>query len=113
LAVHSIPTHVLADDDEQLFTYIKNSIHKAKPVTIEAARYVNKDRAARLSKQATSVVVSINPDDVTILLPALFLFSKRLKVEKTTQANRYTQCTNCYRLGHVSGRCPQEHPTCP
>jgi len=59
------------------------------------------------------VVVSVNPDDVPILLPALFLFSKRLKVEKTTQANRYTQCLNCYRFGHADPRCALKHPTCP
>jgi len=113
LAVHSIPTDILPEDDEQLFTFIKNSIHKTKAVTIAAARYLNQDRAARLSKQATSVVVSVNPDDVPILTPALFLFSKLLKVEKTTQANRYTQCTNCYRFGHAHARCTQKQPTCP
>jgi len=59
------------------------------------------------------VVVSVNPYDVPILLPALFLFSKHLKVEKTTQANRYTQCLNCYRFRHAHPRCTQKHPTCP
>jgi len=58
------------------------------------------------------VVVSVNPHDVTILLPAIFRFSKRLKVEKTTQANHYTQCTNCYWFGHASARCTQKHLTC-
>jgi len=66
-----------------------------------------------LSKQATSVVVSVNPDNVPILLTALFLFSKRLKVEKTRQANRYTQCLNCYGFGDAHPRCTQKHPTCP
>jgi len=66
-----------------------------------------------LTKQATSVVVSVKPDDVPILLPALFLFSKRLKVKKTTQANRYTLCTNCSRFGHNSPQCTQQHPTSP
>jgi len=74
-AIHSIPTDVLPDDDKQLFTFIKNSIHNTKAVTIGSARYLNNVRTARLSKQATSVVVSVNPDDVPILLPALFLFS--------------------------------------
>jgi len=113
LAIHSIPNDVLPDDDEQLFTFIKNSIHNAKAVTIGSARYLNKDRTARLSKQATAVVVPINPDDIPILLPTIFLFSKRLKVEKTTEANRYTQCLNCYRFGHAHPRCTQKHTTCP
>jgi len=108
-----IPTHILPDDDEQLFDFIKKPIHNAKEVTNSAARYLNQSRASRLTKQATSVVVSVNPDDVPALLPALFLFSKRLKVEKTPQANRYTQCTNCYRFGHAHARCTRKHPTCP
>jgi len=75
--------------------------------------YLKKDRTARLSKQATSVVVSVNPDDVPIHLPALLLFSKGLKVENTTQANRYTQCLNCYHFRHAHPQCTQKYPTCP
>ena len=113
LAIHSIPTHILPDHDNQLFDFIKKSIHYAKEVTIGAARYLNQSRAVRLTKQATSVVVFVNPDSLPILLPALFLFSERLKVVKTAQANCYTQCTKCYRFGHAHARCTQKHPTCP
>jgi len=113
LPIHSIPTDVLPEDDERLFAFITNSIHNMKAVMIGAATYLNKDRAAWLSKQATSVVVSVNPDDGPILTTVLFPFSRRLKVEKTTQANCYTQCTNCYRFRHAYARCTQKHPTCP
>jgi len=34
---------MLSNDDEQLFTFIKNSIHNSKAVTIGSARYLNKD----------------------------------------------------------------------
>jgi len=112
LAIHSIPTHILPDDHEELFTFIKNSINNAKAVTIGAARYLNQDQTARLSKQATLVVVSVNPDDVPILLPALFLLLKRLKVENTTQVNRYRQCLNSYQFGGAHAQCAQKHPTC-
>ena len=113
LAIHSVPIDVLPDDDDQLFPFLKSSILNAKTVEISAARCLNKDRASRISKQATSVVVSIDPDDVQKLLPSFFLVSERLKVEKTVNANRYTQCTNCYRFGHASHRCKQSHPSCP
>jgi len=113
LAIHSTPTHILPEDDEQLFTFIKNSILNVKAVESGAAHYLNQSRATRLTTHATSVVVSVKPDDIPILLPAIFLFSNQLKFEKTTQANRYTQCTNCYRFGHASARCTQKHPTCP
>jgi len=48
-----------------------------------------------------------------MLVPALLLFSKQLKVVKATQAKCYTQCTNCYHFGHAAACCTQEHPTCP
>ena len=113
LAIHYVPIDVLPDDDYQLFPFLKSSILNAKAVKISAARYFNKDRAARISKQATSVVVSVHPDDIQKLLPSFFLFSEWLKVEKTVNANRYTQCNNCYRFGHASQRCKQTHPSCP
>jgi len=112
VAIHSIPTDLLPEDDEQLLTFLKSSIDNGKPVTIGSARYLNKDRDAR-AKQATSVVASVNADDLAALLPVLFLFSKWLKVEKTTQVNRYTQCLNSYHFGHTHARCTQKHPTCP
>ena len=102
LAIHSVPIDVLPDDDDQLFPFLKSSLLNAKAVKISAARYLNKDRAIRISKQATSVILSVDPDDVQKLLPSLFLFSERLKVEKTVNANRYTQCNNCYHFGHAS-----------
>jgi len=75
-----VPTDILPDDFEQLFPFIKKPIDNTKEAKIGATRYLNKDRAARLTTQATSVVVSINPDDIPILLQVLFLVSKRLKV---------------------------------
>ena len=60
----------------------------------------------------TSLVVSVDPDDVGQLISDIFLFSECRKVEKVVQGNRYTQCTNCYRYGHASARCTQKHPTC-
>jgi len=60
LAIHSIPTHILPEDDEQLSYFIKQSIHNAKEVTIGVARYLTPTRAVRLTKQATAVVISIN-----------------------------------------------------
>ena len=113
LAIHSIPIDVLPDDDDKLFPFLKSSIINAKAAKISAARYLNKDRAIRISKQVTSLAVSVDPDDIQKRLPSLFLFSERLKVEKTVNANRYTQCNNCYHFGHASQRCKQTLPCAP
>jgi len=50
LAIHSVPTHILPDDDEELFTFLKNSILNTNAVKIDAVRYLNQIRAARLDK---------------------------------------------------------------
>jgi len=113
LGTHSIPIDILPYDDEQLFPSIQTSIHNTKPLTIGAAWYLNQAPADRLAKQATLLVVSVNPDHVPILLPVPFLFSKRLKIKKTMQANQYTQGTNCSLFGHTSSRFTQKNPSCP
>ena len=59
----------------------------AKETMIISARYLNKDRDSRLSKKATSVVVSIDPDDVGKLISGIFLVSDGRKVEKVVQTN--------------------------
>ena len=61
LAIHSIPCAVLPDDDDQLYSFLKQSIENAKETPIIPARYLNKDRDSRLSKKATSVVISVDP----------------------------------------------------
>ena len=43
LTIHSILTHIQPDDDEHMFTFIKNSIYNVKEVEIGAARYLDKD----------------------------------------------------------------------
>ena len=113
LAIHSIPCDVLPDDDDQLFPLLNRCIENAKEISIISARYLNQDRDSRLSKKATSVVVSVNSHDVERLLSGIFLFSERRKVDRVVQAHRYTQYTNCYRFRHTSVRCAQKHPTCP
>ena len=104
VALHSISTDLLPDDDNQLYPWLKQSIQNAKAIPIRSARYLNKDRDLGLSKEITSLVISVDPEHVEHLLPRLVLFSERLKVEQMVQANRYTQCTNCYRFGHASQR---------
>ena len=43
LAVHSVPTDILPDDDDQLIPWVKQSIANAKAIKIKSARYLNKD----------------------------------------------------------------------
>jgi len=88
-------------------------MHNAEELTIGTPWNLNLSQAIGLTKQATSMVVSVNPNNVPILLPALFLLSEGLKVEKTTEANHYTPWTNCYRFRHASPRCTQKHPPAP
>ena len=82
LAIHSVTTDIVPDDDKELYPWLKQSIQNAKAIPIRSARYLNKDRDLRLFKKKTSLVISVDSEHIEQLLPRLFLFSQRLKVEK-------------------------------
>jgi len=82
LAIHYVPVHVLSDKDKDLLVYLKESIYDSKEGTISGARYPNQDGYSRLSQETTSVVVSVDPNDVRTLLPAPFIVSKSSRSKK-------------------------------
>ena len=113
LAVDSVPTEILPDDNDELFPFLKESIRNAQAVAISAARDLNNDRPAQISKEAYSIIVSVDPQDVQKRFPPFFLYSAPFKVIKTVNTNRYTPYSNCYYFGPTSQLCKQKHPLCP
>jgi hypothetical protein len=113
LAIHSLPLEHLPEEDEGLFTSIHESIRNAKGVSILSARYLNPNPVSRAQKSATSIVVSVCPQDAQHVLPSIRLFSQVRKVERAYSSSKNTQCTNCWKFGHHQQRCPQPYPTCP
>ena len=61
LAIHRLPVQFLPQDQEDLFPYIRQGILSDKATPVLSARYRNPDRDSRDTKQATSVVVTVDP----------------------------------------------------
>jgi len=60
LAIHGLPLRFLPQDEEELFPYIRQAILNDKATPVPSARYLNPDRDSRSTKQATSVVVTVD-----------------------------------------------------
>jgi len=112
LAIHGLPLRFLPQDEEELFPYLRQAIlnHKATPIL--SARYLNPSRDSREAKQATSVVITVDPHNVQALTSGDVILSQKRKVELAFSSSKTSQYRNCWRYGHAHQRCPATHPTC-
>jgi len=94
LAIHALPLRFLPQDEEDLFPYLRQAIlnHKATPIV--SARYLNPSRHSRGTKQATSVVVTVDRQHVATLTAGVIILSQKGKVELGFSASRSSQCRN-------------------
>jgi len=113
LAIHGLPLRFLPQDEEDLFPYIRQAILNDKATQILSARYLNPSRDSRETKQATSVVITVDPHNVSALTSGVVILSQKRKVELAFSSSKSAQCKNCWRYGHAHQRCPATHPTCP
>jgi len=113
LAIHGLPLRFLPQDEEELFPYIRQAILNDKATPVLSARYLNPGRDSRATKQATSVVITVDPQNVSALTSGVLILSQQRKVKLAFSSSRTSQCRNCWRYGHAHQRCPATHPTCP
>jgi len=113
LAIHGLPLRFLPQDEEELFPYLRQAILNDKATPILSARYLNPSRDSREAKQATSVVITVDPHNVQALTSGVVILSQKRKVELAFSSSKTSQCKNCWRYGHAHQRCPATHPTCP
>jgi len=113
LAIHSLPLTFLAEDPEELFPCLAESILNVKNISILAARYLNPNAQSREGKTATSVIVSVHPGDFPTMGSSIRPFSHLRTIEWTYSSNRYTQCKDSWGYSHVAPRCPSTDPVCP
>jgi len=111
LAIHGLPVRFLRQDEEELFPYIWQAILNDKATQIFSARYLNPSRDSRETKQATSVVITVDPHNVSALTSGVVIRSQKRKVELAFSSSRTCQCRNCWRYGHAHQQCPATHPT--
>ena len=112
LSIHSLPLRFLLQDEEELFPYLRQAILNDKGTLILLARYLNPSRDSRETKQATSVGITIDPNNVSALTSGVVILSRKSKVELAFSSSRSSQCRNCWRYGHAHQGCPATHPTC-
>jgi len=112
LAIDRLPLQILLQDEEELFPYIRQAILNDKATQILSARYLNPSRDSRATKQATSVVVTVNPQNVSALTAGVVILSQKHNIELAFSSSRTSPCKNCWRYGHAHQRCPATHPTC-
>ena len=67
LAIHGFPLRFLPQDEEELFPYIRHAILNDKATPVLSARYLNPSGDSRATKQATSVVITVDPQKVSAL----------------------------------------------
>jgi len=112
-AIHGLRLRFLAQDEEELFPYIRQAILNDKVTQILSARYLNPRQDSREAKQATSVVITVDPQNVSALTSGVVILAEKRKVALAISSSRTSQCKNCWRYGHAHQRCPTTHPTCP
>jgi len=101
LAIHGLPLRFLPQDEEELFPYLRQAILNDKATQILSARYLNPSRDSRATKQATSVVITFDPHNVSTLTSGVVILSQKRMVELAFSSSRTTQCKNCWRYGHA------------
>jgi len=113
LAIHSLRLRFLPQDEEEPFPYICQAILNDKATQILSARYLNPSRDSRETKQATSVVITVDPQNVSALTSGVVILSQKRKVELAFSSSRTSQCKNCWRYRHAHQQGPATDPTCP
>jgi len=113
LAIHSLPLHFLPQDEEELFPYIRQAILNDKATQVLSARYLNPCPDSWETKQATSVVVTVDSQNLSALTSGVVILSQKRKVELAFSSSPTSVCKNCWRYGHAHQQCPATHPTCP
>ena len=81
LAIYGLPLCFLPQDEEELFPYLRQAILNDKATQILSARYLNPSRDSRGTKQATSVVSMVDPQNVSALTSRVVILSQKRKVE--------------------------------
>ena len=77
LVIHGLPLRFLPQDEEELFPYIRQAILNDKATQILSARYLNPSRDSRATKQATSVVITVDPHNVSALTSRVVILSQK------------------------------------
>jgi len=76
VVIYGISHEATSNEEDSLYTVMKESLFLGQQVNISSARFLQKDPKIRETKRYTSVVVSLPTDDVEKITPAVFVFGR-------------------------------------
>jgi len=91
LLIHNLPFSLLPEDPADLFPSLWESISDAIDVPIFGARFLQSDPAERAEKRITSVVVVVDPLDISWFGNSIGLFSRDCTVAPSYSASKSMQ----------------------
>jgi hypothetical protein len=90
---------------------LQDAIGFANVAIMTATRYLKPNPEDR-QKQTTLLVISVTPDQISLLTDSIQFFSRLRKCKKMFSSSAVIQCHHCSRFGHLMKLCKQELPTC-
>ena len=91
LAIHSLPVDYMPHQDEDLFSYLSNSILNSKDVAISGARFLNPNLQSGMEIPAYSVVINVEPDPIQTMLLSIYLYGNLRTFEKPYWSSPLTE----------------------
>ena len=88
LAIHGLPQRFLPQDEEELFPYIRQAIFNDKATQVLSPRYLNPSRDSRETTQATSGVITVDPQNVSALTSGVVILLQKRTVELAFSSSR-------------------------
>jgi len=111
--IHGISLEATSNEEDSLYTVMKESLFLGQQINISSARFLQKDPKIKERKRYTSVVVSLPTDDVEKITPAVLVLGRHESSAVMWHSNPIKQCQKCYLYGHPKEGCTATKHTCP
>jgi len=113
VVIHGLALEATSNDEETLRSVMKESVFVGQQVNVTMARFLQKNPEIRLSKNYTSVVVSVPTDEVDKITPSVLIQGRCKAFALMWHSNLNKQYKKCYQDRHPKEGCKAAHQTCP
>jgi len=113
LLIQNLPLSILPNEPSDLFPSLLESISNAIDIPIFGGRFLQADPAKRAEKCTTSVVVAVDPLQVSHFGESIRLLSGARMVASAYSTSKSPQCRKCWRFGHSAPLGKEEAQACP
>lgn len=113
VVIHGISLEATSNEDDTLYTVMKESLLIGQQVNINTARFLQKDADIRRTKWYMSVVVLLSTKAVDKITPPVLVHGRDKTSAVMWHSNPTKRCKKCYRYGHLEEGCREQKHTCP